>query len=52
MVCVPGTSASPRSAPVGENSRALVETKEKRVLYLQERLAEEEGVFVVRGAHR
>ena len=32
MISVPGSSASPRSAPVAEKSRALVETKKKRVL--------------------
>jgi hypothetical protein len=32
MIFVPGSSASPRSAPVAENSRALVDTKKKRVL--------------------
>ncbi len=32
MISIPGSSASPRSAPVAEKSRALVETKKKRVL--------------------
>jgi len=32
MVPVAGSSVSPRSAPVAENSRALVDTKKKRVL--------------------